>query len=98
MSIGEDRCTVCGSMRDKNGKYCRDCWKAMGRRYNPHAIGTIGTMDITVAQKRRCISCRILPKCIEFDNIHDGCDTIFKSLQEKKAKEKMRLLARRISG
>ena len=98
MSIGEDRCTVCGSMRDKNGKYCRDCWKAMGRRYDPHAIGTIGTMNITIAQKRRCISCRILPKCIEADNIYDGCNTIFKSLHGKEAREKIKSLAGRIPG
>ena len=98
MSICGDRCIVCDSMRDKNGKYCRDCWKAMGRRYDPYAIGVLGTMNITVAQKRRCLSCRILPKCVEADNIQDGCNTVFKSLQDKEAKEKIKSLAGRVPG
>lgn len=98
MSSSFKGCALCNSVRDKNGKYCRDCWRAMGRRYDPHAVSILGMMDITVAQKRRCVSCKILPKCIEAGNIHDGCDTIFKSLLDKEAKEKIKSLARRVSG
>ena len=91
-------CVICGSVRDKNGQYCRDCWKAMGRRYDVSAIRALGGMDITLGQKRRCVSCRILPRCIEADSVHDGCDTIFKSLQDREAKEKIRSLAGRVPG
>lgn len=98
MGSNEKGCTLCNSVRDKNGKYCRDCWRAIGKRYNPHAISILGMMNITVTQKRKCASCRILPKCIEVDNVRDGCDTVFKSLQDRKAKEMIRSLAGRVSG
>ena len=91
-------CVICNSVRDKGGKYCRDCWKVMKKGYNPQAIKALGMMTITVAQKRRCVSCRILPTCIEVGNVHDGCNTIFKSLLDKEAKEKIKSLGRRVSG
>lgn len=91
-------CVICNSVRDKGGKYCRDCWKGMKKGYDPQAVKALGMMNITVTQKRRCVSCRILPECIEADNVHDGCNTIFKSLLDREAKEKIKSLARRVSG
>ena len=91
-------CVICGSVRDKNGQYCRDCWRAMGKRYDVPAIRALGRMDITVTQKRRCASCRILPKCVEANSVYDGCNTIFKSLQGREVKAKIRSLVGRVSG
>ena len=61
MSGIRKKCTICNSIRDKSGKYCKDCWKSMKKGYNPRAIKDLGMMNITVTQKRRCASCRILP-------------------------------------
>lgn len=90
----EEGCVVCGLIRDKNGKYCKCCWTAMGkRRYISHVVEALREVDVSVEQKRKCLSCAILPRCIEADNVHDGCDTTFK-LINREAKKKIRSLAR----
>lgn len=90
----EEGCVVCGLIRDRNGKYCRDCWMAIGKRitYHSHAVEALGKVDVTIEQKRKCLSCRMLPTCIEVGNVRDGCETVFKSLQNREAKRKIRSL------
>ena len=90
--MNNDKCDLCGLVRDRNSKYCRDCWDAMGRRYDVRSIRALSNLEITITQKRRCASCRLLPKCIATGQVFEGCKMMFKSLQSNGVKDRLKAI------
>jgi hypothetical protein len=76
---GWDFCTLCGGRVDRRGRYCQECYRAMGpKSINVKHVADVSSSDVSTVQKRRCIACRDLGECLLVSGISEGCIQVSK--------------------